>query len=360
MNSGRFVWAAGALGLLLGCSGRFDVGIIPDGAGNGGSSGTSGGSTAAGNTATGGAFAGSSGDEPSYCGVALPAAHSAEFATPEVVWARVQMFLLGEVGTPPALPAMTTREWAGEQAMNTLDGVAPSAAPGLERFVQSWLPGSKQPTLWAGILGSSSATLTDLLTTDVGTPSGAGVLTDRVVLELPNLARRGAYLRQNLTCTNVPPPPPNVPGLDTRGPGVTRRAQFEAHRAHPACAACHVQIDPLGIALEHFTPVTGVYSDLDNGVPVDSSTSFTLPISGEFHFADAQELGAGLAGSCEVAQCLTRRLLEDAESSAQLPLPGSADPALVAELAYASYQSGYNLRGLIWNIVQSDTFLRAP
>jgi hypothetical protein len=244
--------------------------------------------------------------------------------------------------------------------MNALGSVGDQPAPGLVRFVNGWLPGTKQAGKWASILGSSSS-LRYLLTTDLGQDHGAGVLTDPVILEQRNLVFRGIYIAHNLVCSQVPPPPPTVPPIEDVTPqNGTRRSRFEAHTSNPACRACHSLIDPFGLALEHFTPLTGEYSDVDNGFPIDSFSSFQFPQTGLVSFGDAPDLGAQLATSCEVAQCLIQRLLADAESSAQLPIPGSSNPAAVAEIGFASYQSGHSLRGLIWYLVQSDTFLRAP
>ena len=42
------------------------------------------------------------------------------------------------------------------------------------------------------------------------------------------------------------------------------------HRASPACRSCHVVIDPIGLALDHFD-VTGAWRIKDRGVPVNSA-----------------------------------------------------------------------------------------
>jgi len=282
-----------------------------------------------------------------------------QFATPEVVWRRIQRFLLdGLNGPEPELPEVTTRAWAAEQAMIALNSVGDQPAPGLVRFVTGWLPGS-QAAKWASILGSSSS-LHYLLTTDLGLEHGAGVLTDPVILGQRNLVHRGIYIARNLACAAVPPPPPIVNTEPSGMQDGTRRMRFEAHSSQVVCRTCHNFIDPFGLGLEHFTPLTGEYSNVDNGLPIDSSASYQLPHTGMISFVDAPDMGATLAASCEVAQCLIQRLLADAESSAELPVPGSSDPAAVAEIGLASYQSGHKLRGLIWYLVQSDTFLRAP
>jgi hypothetical protein len=293
-----------------------------------------------------------------YCGAAPPSAHLEQFAAPDVVWRRIQLFVLdGLKGPVPELPELTTRGWAAEQAMIALNSASNEVPAGLLRFVNGWLPGSKRAAQWAGILASSSS-LRYLMTTDLGQDHGVGVLTDPVILEQRNLVERGVYIANHLLCLPIPPPLVVIPQVGNDPRGGTRRTQFAAHTSNPACAGCHARTDPFGVALEHFTPVTGEYSTLDNGYPIDSSTTIQLEQTGLIPILDAADLGEALGTSCEVARCLTQQLLADAESSAQLPVPGSTDPAAVAEIAFASYQSGHSLRGLIWYLVQSDTFLR--
>jgi hypothetical protein len=82
---------------------------------------------------------------------------------------------------------------------------------------------------------------------------------------------RGKWILENLLGTAPPPPPANVPPLETK-PGAaprTIRERMAAHRA-PACAGCHQLIDPLGFALEGFDGV-GAWRTHEAGRPIDSS-----------------------------------------------------------------------------------------
>ena len=65
---------------------------------------------------------------------------------------------------------------------------------------------------------------------------------------------RGKWVLEQLLGTPPPPPPPNVPSLknDATTQKLTMRQRMEQHRANPACAVCHRQMDPLGFALENF------------------------------------------------------------------------------------------------------------
>ena len=66
---------------------------------------------------------------------------------------------------------------------------------------------------------------------------------------------RGRWLLDNILGAPPPPPPPDVPPLQESGadgPPRSVRERMEAHRKNPACAVCHVRMDPLGFSLENF------------------------------------------------------------------------------------------------------------
>jgi hypothetical protein len=48
---------------------------------------------------------------------------------------------------------------------------------------------------------------------------------------------------------------------------------MEEHRKNPACAVCHVRMDPLGFALENFDAIGKWRSEVD-GAAIDASASF--------------------------------------------------------------------------------------
>ena len=69
---------------------------------------------------------------------------------------------------------------------------------------------------------------------------------------------RGKWILENLLASPPPPPPPDIPALAETtddGAALSMRAAMERHRANPACASCHAQMDPLGFALENFDAV---------------------------------------------------------------------------------------------------------
>ena len=85
---------------------------------------------------------------------------------------------------------------------------------------------------------------------------------------------RGKWILENLLSSPPPPPPPDVPALDeTTDDGRPRsmREAMEQHRANPACASCHSQMDPLGFALENFDAIGRWRVLSESNTPIDAS-----------------------------------------------------------------------------------------
>ena len=84
---------------------------------------------------------------------------------------------------------------------------------------------------------------------------------------------RGKWLLENILAAPVPPPPPNVnTALDETKTvkTTTVREMLEQHRANPACASCHANMDPLGFSLENFDAI-GQWRTTDGESPINAS-----------------------------------------------------------------------------------------
>jgi mono/diheme cytochrome c family protein len=87
---------------------------------------------------------------------------------------------------------------------------------------------------------------------------------------------RGLWVLDNLLGMPPPPPPGDVPDLQEQGEDGRKRSmreQMEIHRRNPACAACHVRMDPLGFALEQFDPI-GKWRTTSAAMPIDPVAAF--------------------------------------------------------------------------------------
>jgi hypothetical protein len=162
--------------------------------------------------------------------------------------------------------------------------------------------------------------------------------------------KRGKWILDNLLAAAPPPPPPDVPALKQTQAGrqLNAREQMELHRADPACASCHVKMDPLGFALEHYDAV-GAFRTHDAGRPVDASA--TMPDGAEF---------TGLGGlrkilldhKDEFTEAFTERLLTYALGRGL----EAYDQPKIRAIARATAQDDYRIRTLILGIVKSEPF----
>ena len=93
---------------------------------------------------------------------------------------------------------------------------------------------------------------------------------------------RGKWILVNLLCSPPPAPPPGIPSLAAGKATDTGsvRAVLEAHRAAPACNACHSVMDPFGLALEQYDGVGKFRTAYADGTAIDPSTS--LPAGGAY------------------------------------------------------------------------------
>jgi hypothetical protein len=156
---------------------------------------------------------------------------------------------------------------------------------------------------------------------------------------------RGRFIREDLLCEHLQPPPDGVP-LPGIPVGMTRRQQLEMHMTDPTCAGCHAMMDPLGFPLEIFDGI-GRYRTTDSGVEIDTSGEFDgTPVS------NARELGAVIGASVTARNCLVRKYFAYAMGRVERDVDGSVVNALGASFE----ASGFKLPALILDIVAQDAF----
>jgi hypothetical protein len=160
---------------------------------------------------------------------------------------------------------------------------------------------------------------------------------------------RGNWVLGNVLCAPPPPAPPGVPALEeaTSEP-VSLREQLEMHRADPACASCHDQMDAIGLALESFDAIGRYRTDDELGLPIDASGE--LPGLGTF--TGATEMQALIAQDPRLPRCMVDKTLTYA-----LGRGLTADDGLVQqELADHFAEGGYRFEELLVQIVLSRPF----
>jgi hypothetical protein len=158
---------------------------------------------------------------------------------------------------------------------------------------------------------------------------------------------RGRWILEQLLCTSVPPPPPDVPPFMESEAGATMRETLAEHRKNPACAGCHDLLDPAGLGMEELDGIASLRTT-EHGLPID--TSGALPLAGPF--AGGQELAAVLRDDPRFPACLTEKLYVYAIGRQQV----GEDRTWIDEIAGELAVQGKSLDVLIELIVLSPAF----
>jgi hypothetical protein len=178
-----------------------------------------------------------------------------------------------------------------------------------------------------------------------------GVLAMTSRYEQTSPVLRGAWALDTLLGTPVPPPPPNVPALKA-GEDVKKmsmRERLMAHRADPACAACHKMMDPIGFGLENFDWM-GRWRDNDaDGKPVNASGE--LP-SGEKFNGPVELRNALLAHKEDFIRHVSEKVLGYALGRSLQ----DGDSCTVQRIVQKLAANNYGTRTLIEQIVVSVPF----
>jgi mono/diheme cytochrome c family protein len=189
-----------------------------------------------------------------------------------------------------------------------------------------------------------------------GTERG-GLLTQASILTLTSFATRtspvirGKWVLGNILGAAPPPPPPNIPALEEKnlGTDASVRSRLEQHRANPACAVCHKQMDPIGFGLENFDAAGG-WRTKEGKFDIDSSG--TLPD------------GRSFVGVAELRDILktqsalfTRNLTEKLLTFALGRGLESSDQVSVDQINQRLTANGNKLSALVTAIVESEPFL---
>jgi len=115
------------------------------------------------------------------------------------------------------------------------------------------------------------------------------------------LRRIGCVTIQSPTELNINVTPP-VPD-----PAKTTRERYAIHATDQLCKTCHDPIDSVGFTFEGFDGM-GAARTMENGKPVDSSSTLALGVDFDGSYADSNALATALAGSASVRACVARQL----------------------------------------------------
>lgn len=183
-----------------------------------------------------------------------------------------------------------------------------------------------------------------------------GILTQPGVLavsgagDIPSLVRRALYVMENVLCSEVAPPPPDIVQDGDVSQGRSQRDSAEERLANAACGVCHSQFDPLAFAFEPFDAV-GAERQVDEAGNPLKSDGF-LPADPQQTFAGAVEYVELLASRPEVQRCLEEKVAQYALGRPLNP----QDACWLSEVSSAAPSHTY--RELIVAIVGSPNFSR--
>ncbi|MEZ6131788.1 MAG: DUF1588 domain-containing protein [Planctomycetaceae bacterium] len=159
---------------------------------------------------------------------------------------------------------------------------------------------------------------------------------------------RGNWVSETLLGERLPRPPPNVPVLPEAVPeGLTARQLIERHSSDPACAKCHLRIDPYGFALEQ-------YDALGRLRPIAADTKTTLLDGRQIDGIDGLKDYLLTSRRVDVVRQFCRKLLGYALGrEVQL-----SDEPLLEEIGQALEANDYRFQVAVEAIVSSDQFRR--
>lgn len=292
---------------------------------------------------------------------------------------------------------LVTREDVEAQARRLLEG--PEAAIVIAKFHREWL-GSFQlatavrdheaftPDVQAAMLDEVDAfthwflretdgTFATLMTTnefpvdgrlaslygvsgDEPVPNRHGMLTLASVMAAQShdtrtsLIERGSFVRTHLLCSPTPPLPGDIDPDATLGDAADRptaRQRYQPLMEEPACAGCHIHLNPLGFPLEVYDHA-GAYRTTENGEPIDASFELMLgDIEGSFD--GPGELMSTLAASEQAEACYATHAFRYALGRVET----DEDECALEEIATAFTASGGDVRELMVVIATSDAFM---
>lgn len=179
-----------------------------------------------------------------------------------------------------------------------------------------------------------------------------GVLAEHAHPDQTSPILRGVLLRQEFLCQQLPPPPPDVDNVPpSPSPDATTREQFQQHTDDPACAGCHVQIDPLGFGLEAYDSVGAFRTEEDNGMPIDDQGEIVLSdVDGTFE--GGVELANAMGNSTFVQDCVSKQWFRYALGRIET----DADTCAMDAIAEAFIESNQDVRVLLREIALSSAF----
>ncbi|MDQ2641613.1 MAG: DUF1592 domain-containing protein [Pseudomonadota bacterium] len=163
--------------------------------------------------------------------------------------------------------------------------------------------------------------------------------------------KRGKWFLQTFFGVSPPDPPPGVETQLAQVPGEapkTMRERLKVHATNPSCASCHMQFEPMGLAMENFDAV-GQWRTMEVGHPIDSVaiTNDGTRIEGIRGLRELTVRKRELFAEVVIENLLTYAIGRGLEYT---------DMPLVRSLTRGAAGDNYRFSSLVMGVVQSPAF----
>jgi hypothetical protein len=157
---------------------------------------------------------------------------------------------------------------------------------------------------------------------------------------------RGKFVREQLLCDILSPPPPGVEATDPKDPG---------RLENPECMGCHLKMDPIGIGFDAYGPI-GTHRLTDEQGKAVSTAGEVIDETGKIDaagkFDGAVELARRLADSDHVARCVATQWFRFAARRIET----TADACTLATVQETFITSGNDVRELMIALTKTPAF----
>ncbi|MBK7116854.1 MAG: DUF1592 domain-containing protein [Proteobacteria bacterium] len=163
--------------------------------------------------------------------------------------------------------------------------------------------------------------------------------------------KRGKWFLQTFFGVSPPDPPPGVETKLDQKPGEapkTMRQRLEVHSTNPSCASCHMQFEPMGLAMENFDAV-GQWRTTEVGNPIDpvATVNDGTRIDGIKGLRDLTMRKREMFAEVVIEKLLTYAIGRGLDHN---------DMPLVRSLTHNAAKEDYRFSSLIMGVVQSPAF----
>jgi hypothetical protein len=167
---------------------------------------------------------------------------------------------------------------------------------------------------------------------------------------------RGVWISEVLFNQTPPPPPANVDPIEPVPPTaekVTLRERIEAHAHVASCAACHRQIDPLGLAFDHYDAIGQwrTHEQVPTGTGADPAVDASGVLPDGRSFSDAVDFKRLVI---EDRERVARALIEQLCTYALRRVLTLDDRDDVQAILDAAQKDDYRLQDIVRAVALSD------